>query len=77
VISISVEAEARAAIQGIDTAPNGALPPSAARTPSSATATGRIRRSTPARRPDALRHRATTRSRADVPPGHDPRDRTR
>jgi putative transposase len=63
--------------QGIDTAPNGAFPPSAARTPSAVTATGRIRRSTPARRPDALRDRAATRPRADLPPGHDPRDRTR
>jgi len=61
--------------QGIDTAPDGAFPPSAARAPSAAT--GRIRRSTPARRPDAVRHRAATRPRADLPPGHDPRDRTR
>ena len=63
--------------QGIDTAQNGAFPPSAARTPSSATATGRIRRSTPSRRPDALRDRAANRPRADLPPGHDPRQRTR
>jgi putative transposase len=61
--------------QGIDTAPDGAFPPSAARTP--AAATGRIRRSTPARRPDALRDRAAARPRADLSPGHDPRDRTR
>jgi hypothetical protein len=59
--------------QGIDTAPDGAFPPSAAR----ANANGRIRRSTPARHPDPLRHRAATRSRADLPPGHDPRGRTR
>jgi putative transposase len=61
--------------QGIDTAPDGAFPPSAART--ATPAAGRIRRSTPARRPDALRDRAATRPRADLPPGHDPRDRTR
>jgi putative transposase len=63
--------------QGIDTAPDGAFPPSAARTPSVATAAGRIRRSTPARHPDPLRDRAATRPRADLPPGHDPRVRTR
>jgi putative transposase len=61
--------------QGIDTAPDGAFPPSAVRT--AATVAGRIRRSTPARRPDALRDRAAARPRADLPPGHDPRDRTR
>jgi hypothetical protein len=61
--------------QGINTAPDGAFPPSAART--GAPAAGRIRRSTPARRPDSLRNRAATRSRADLPPGHDPRGRTR
>ena len=67
--------------KGITTAPDGDFPPSAARNPSaeSATAvgTGRIPRSTPARRPDALRDRAPARPRASVPPGHDPRQRTR
>jgi putative transposase len=62
--------------EGIDMAPNGAFPPSAAHDPSAA-ATRRIRRSTPARGPDALRDRAATRSRAPVHPGHDPRERTR
>jgi putative transposase len=63
--------------QGIDTAPDGAFPPSAARTAATATAGGRIRRSTPARHPDPLCDRAATRPRADLPPGHDPGDRTR
>ncbi|HTB77389.1 MAG TPA: IS4 family transposase [Polyangiaceae bacterium] len=62
--------------QGIDTAPDGAFPPSAART-ATATATVRIRRSTPARHPDPLRDRAAARSRAHLSPGHDPRGRTR
>src|ERR1700729_1491542 len=63
--------------QGIDTAPEGVFPPSAARVPAGVNATRRIRRSTPARRPAALRDRTATRPRADLPPGHDPRDRTR
>ena len=67
--------------EGITTAPDGAFPPSAARNPSaeSATAvgTGRIPRSTPARRPDALRDRSPARPRAPVLPGYDPRQRTR
>ena len=67
--------------EGITTAPDGAFPPSAARDPSaeSATAvgTGRIPRSTPARRPDALRDRSPARPRAPVLPGYDPRQRTR
>ena len=61
--------------EGIDTAPDGAFSPSAAHSPSAAP--GRIRRSTPARRPDTLRDRAATRPRAPVLPGHDPRDWTR
>ena len=67
--------------EGITTAPDGAFPPSAASDPSaeSATAvgTGRIPRSTPARRPDALRDRSPARPRAPVLPGYDPRQRTR
>lgn len=67
--------------EGIDTAPDGAFSPSAPRSPSAECApgigTGRIRRSTPARRPNALRDRAPTRPRAPVPPGHDPRQRMR
>ena len=67
--------------EGIDTAPEGAFPPSAARSPSAGSAVaignGRIRRSTPARRPNALRDRAPTGPLAPLPSGHDSRQRTR
>jgi putative transposase len=67
---------------GIDTAPDGAFPPGGARSPSTGSADadrqpGRIRRSTPARRPDGLRHRSADRSRIPVPAGDDPGQRTR
>ena len=67
--------------EGIDTAPEGAFSPSAARGPSAGSAVaignGRIRRSTPARRPNALRDRAPTGPLAPLPSGHVPRQRTR
>ena len=67
--------------EGIDTAPEGAFPPSAARSPSAGSAVaignGRIRRSTPARRPNALRDRAPAGPLAPLPSGDDPRQRTR
>lgn len=70
--------------EGIDTAPDGAFSPGAARTARTPSAnravpreTGRIHRSTPARRPNRLRDRVATGPSATVSPGHDPRTRTR
>lgn len=67
--------------EGINTAPDGAFPPSADHNHSAgstlASGTIRTRRSTPARRPDALRDRTAARPRAPILPGHDPRPRTR
>jgi hypothetical protein len=57
----------RLANEGIDTAPDGAFPPSGR---------ARIPRSTPARRPNSVRDRAANRPRAPVLPGYDPRHRT-